>query len=589
VNKTPRDIHAVPAHPGRAGRPRRKGLLPLLVTAAVVLFVAAGCAAIPTDGPVGKSDPVSPRTHSVDVNYAQNKPVAGASPESIIRGFIDSGTGIDDDFQTARQYLTAGLAQSWSADKRTLVYSNAFSVKPGKTKDSYLATFDTVSSVDSTGVLTQLPAGSTETLEMDLVQVDGEWRIAKAPDGLVLSQDTFGVLFKPVSLYFYDSTYTYGVPDVRWLSGGSSRTATSIVRAMLAGPAPYLKGAVVSAFPTGMALARESVTVNNGLAKVGLTSAPLLQSSVRQRQQMHAQLLVTLQKSLNDVTEVQFLADDREVDMGGSGDLVPPMVIDNGVPPVQVGIAKNELVSYDGSTVAAVPGMANITELAPTDPAMSYNGKDFAFLSGDGNHAFSISAGHEPLNVANGVALTTPSFAPNGWLWTAAGDGSGMVQAVNVNAGAKDPAPVVINVPWLVGQQVTTLRISRDGTRALVVSNANGISRVSITGISKSGDVPKELTAPINLAHAGTPTVGVWAGDTSVAVIAPSGKSEVAVQVLDLARAPITLAPVKGITWISAASGVRSVHIQTPTELYALVGNNWQVAAKGLSQASFAG
>lgn len=588
-------MNPVPAQPAssgqsrRPGRPRRKGLLSLLATAAVVLFVAAGCAAIPTDGPVGKSDPLSPRTNSVNVNYTQYKPVAGASPESIIRGFIDSGTGIEDDFQTARQYLAAGLAQSWAADKRTLVYTNAFAVKPGKTKDSYLVTFDTVSSVDSMGVLTPLPAGSTETIEMDLVQVNGEWRISKVPDGLVLSQDTFGVLFKPVPLYFYDASYTYGVPDVRWLAARSSGTATAIVRAMLDGPAPYLKGAVVSAFPTGMALARDSVSVNNGLAKVGLTSQPLLESSVRQRQQMHAQLLVTLQKTLNDVTEVQFLADDREVDMGGSSDAVPAMVIDNPVPPVQVGLSKNALATYDGSTVAAVPGLAPIADLGPNEPAISYNGKEFAFLSADGNHAFTVSAGHEPANLLAGVALTAPSFAPNGWLWSAAGDGSGTVLAVNPNTKAKDPAPVVLSVPWLVGQQVTTLRISRDGTRALVISNANGESRVSITGISRSGDVPKELTAPINLAHEGAPTLGVWTGETSVAAIAPSAKSDVAVQILDLSRAPSKLAPIKGITWISAGAGVRNVHAQTPTEMYSLVGSNWQVATKGLGQASFAG
>ncbi len=557
--------------------------------ALVVLFVAAGCAAIPTHGPVGKSDPVNPRSNSVNVNYQQYKPVAGASPESIIRGFIDSGTGIDDDFQVARQYLTSGLAQSWAADKRTLVYTDAFSVLPGKAKDSYVAKFNVVSSVDSTGVLTPAPANSTETLEMDLVQVDGEWRIAKAPDGVVLSQDTFAVLYSPVPLYFYDSTFTYGVPDVRWLAGRTARTATSIVRAMLAGPAPYLKGAVFSAFPNGIALERESVPVNAGMAKVGLTAQPLLETSVRQRQQMHAQLLVTLQKSLNTVTQVQFLADDREVDMGGSTDSVPAMVLDNAVPPLQVGISKNELATYDGSKIAPVPGIGPVAELGPTAPAVSYDGKHFAFLSSEGNRLFSVSAGRQAGIVAAGVDLTAPSFAPNGWLWTAAGDGSGTVVAVNANIGAKDPAPVVLTVPWLVGKQVTTLRVSRDGTRALVIYNGNGESRVSITGISKSGDVPKELTAPISLVHDGSPTIGVWTGESGVAVMAPSDKGDVGIQVLNLARAPASLPMVKGATWLSAGAGERNVHAQTDTALYSLVGNGWQVSAKGLRQVSYAG
>ncbi|MCQ9163052.1 LpqB family beta-propeller domain-containing protein [Arthrobacter sp. STN4] len=572
----------------RHRQPRRKGFPALLAMAAVVLFMA-GCAAIPTDGPVGTSDPVSTRSNSNKVDYQQYNPVAGASPESIIRGFIDSGTGIGDDFQTARQYLTAPLAQSWAADKRTLVYTNTVSVTPGKAKDSYLVKFDTVSSVDSTGVMTPAPAGSTDTIEMDLVQVDGEWRIAKTPDGVVLSQDTFNVLFKPVTLYFYDSTYTYGVPDVRWLAGTGSRTATSIVRDMLAGPAPYLKGAVFSAFPAGMSLARDSVSVNNGLAKVGLTAQPLLESSVQQRQRMHAQLLVSLRGAVNDVTEVQFLADDREVDMGGSGDAVPAMVIDNPVPSAQVGISKNELAMYDGGTVARVAGLGSVAALGPNEPAMSYNEKNFAFLSADGDHAFTVSAGHPPDNVASGVALTAPSFAPNGWLWTAAGDGSGMVFAANADPGAKAAAPVVLTVPWLTGREVTTFRISRDGTRALVISNAHGESQVSITGISVSGQVPKALTEPINLAHEGAPTIGVWTGETSVAAMAPSTTSEVAIQVLDFARPTSTLAPLKGATWLSAGAGLHDVHAQTPSQMYSQAGNSWQPAVKGLGQASYAG
>lgn len=578
-------------HPNRARptRPQRAALLAALVMAVVVLLTAGGCATIPTYGPVGKSDPLSPRNNSVNISFQQFAPVDGASPESIIRGFIDSGTGISDDFQVARQYLTTGLAQSWAADKRTLVYKNAFTVTPGPNKDTFEATFDVVSTVDATGVLTPAAPNATETVEMTLVQVEGQWRISKTPDGVVLTEATFQTLYNPVALYFYDPSFTFGVPDVRWLAGRTSRTATAIVRAMLAGPAPYLKGAVVSSFPNGIALERDSVPVNNGLAKVGLTAQPLLETSVKQRQQMHAQLLVTLQKSLNTVTEVQFLADDREVDMGGSADSVPPMVIDNPVPNVQVAVAKNELVSYDGSKTTPITGMDSVAHLAPTAPAISYSGKNFAFLNASATQLYTVAPGQPVAVAANGVGLTPPSFAPNGWLWSAAGDGSGTVVAINTNAGVKDAPPVILTVPWLVGQHVTTLRISRDGTRALIISEANGVNRVSITGIFKSSDVPKELTAPNNLVHTGSPVLGVWVDDSSVAVMAPSATEPVVIEILDLARAPASLSELGGVQWLSAGSGVRNVHAQTSNEIYSLVGNNWDLTGKDLAQASFAG
>jgi hypothetical protein len=574
-------------HPRK--RARRNWAVSAWALAIVVLLAVAGCAVIPTNGAVGKSDPMTPSNNEVNVDLQQFAPVDGASPESIIRGFIESGTGFSDDFQVARLYLTPGLAQSWAPDKRTLVYADSFAVTPAQEKDSYALKFDVVSSVDATGVLTPAKAPATESLAMKMVQVDGEWRISEAPDGVLLTEATFQTLFSPVSLYFYDPSFTYGVPDVRWLAVRSSRTPTAIVRAMLAGPAPYLQGAVVSAFPNGIALARDSVPVINGVAKVGLTAQQLLESSVEQRQQMQAQLLVTLRKGLNTVTDVQFLADDREVDMGGPSDAVTPMTIDNTVPPTQVALAGNELATFDGSKISPIPDLPPVSELAPSVPAISYSGRNFAFRAGPGNQIYSVAPGQQPVLAISGVALTAPSFAPNGWLWSAAGDGSGLVIAINAGDGTHLGQPVLLTVPWLVGQQVTAMRVSRDGTRMLVVSHANGVSKVSISGIFKSPDGPKELTAPLNLSHTGSPVLGVWVGESSVALAATSDSEPVAIEILDLAQVPVELDELSGIEWISAGSGVRNVHAQTATAYYSNVGNTWEMVAKDLRQASFAG
>ncbi|MDD0858850.1 LpqB family beta-propeller domain-containing protein [Arthrobacter alpinus] len=571
-----------------ATREQRHSTVSLWAMVVVVLLAVTGCATIPLHGNVGKSDPIGPRNSSVNISLQQFSPVDGASPESIIRGFIDSGTGISDDFQVARQYLTPALAQSWAPDKRTLVYKDTFAVTPSTDAQTFELKLDLVSTVDAAGVLTPAKGNSSELLRMKMVQVDGQWRISEAPDGVILTESNFQTLYAPVSLYFYDPSFTYGVPDVRWLAGRTSRTATSIVKAMLNGPAPYLQGAVVSAFPAGIALERDSVPVNNGQAQVGLTAQQLLATSTEQRQQMNAQLLTTFQKSLNTITEVQFLADDRSVDMGGNGDAVSHMIIDNPVPPTQIALAQKNLVSFDGTKIAPIAGVDPVADLDPSAPAISYSGKNFAFLSGPGNQIYTVSANQQPALALSGVALTPPSFAPNGWLWSAAGDGSGLVLAINPNGGGKLGTPVMMTIPWLVGQEVSTFRVS-DGTRALVISAANGVSKVSITGIFKSGDVPKELTAPIRLPHTGSPTLGVWAGDSSVAIMAPSATKPVIIEVLDLAASPVEMDELKGVQWISAGSGVRNVHAQTATEFYTNVGNYWEVDAKEIQQGSFAG
>ena len=59
---------------------------------------------------------------------------------------------------------------------------------------------------------------------------------------------------------------------------------------------------------------------------------------------------------------------------------------------------------------------------------------------------------------------------------------------------------VTLTPSWLAGRNVKDFRVSREGVRALVISEQNGETRVQVTGIIRSADgTPKELTAPITL------------------------------------------------------------------------------------------
>ena len=70
--------------------------------------------------------------------------------------------------------------------------------------------------------------------------------------------------------------------------------------------------------------------------------------------------------------------------------------------------------------------------------------------------------------------------------------------------------PTVTLTPgWLAGRTVKEFRISRDGTRALVISEQNGKSLVQITGIIRNTDgTPRDLTAPHDAPDAPGPGPG---------------------------------------------------------------------------------
>ena len=64
-------------------------------------------------------------------------------------------------------------------------------------------------------------------LTYSFVQENGEWRISGGPDGIVLSQSSFSVVFTERALYFFDPTYTYLIPDVRWFASRATLPASS--------------------------------------------------------------------------------------------------------------------------------------------------------------------------------------------------------------------------------------------------------------------------------------------------------------------------------------------------------------------------
>ncbi|MEZ2370699.1 LpqB family beta-propeller domain-containing protein [Arthrobacter sp. RCC_34] len=571
----------------RRGAPRVRSALALLL-AVVVLLTAGACASIPRSGPVSKSQGDSaPQVKDPQVFYPPD-PTAGASEDSIIEGFYNAGNSYKADYQVARLYLAQNTATTWKPEAGTLVYRSA-KVVPGAKDREFFYDLDLAYEVDAQGIVTTHPKGTHRRIPLSLSQVDGEWRITQVGDGTVIPLDVFQRLYDPYTLYFYDPSFRYAVPDVRWFLTRST-TPTSIVRAILAGPAPHLKGAVVSAFPEGTRLAKDSVPIVSGTAQVDLT-AGLLQSSVTDRHRMLNQLTIALRAPAS-VVNVQLLAGSTALTMDGSDSVVPP-ILNATVPSWQVSVLQKQLGIYDNNKAERVKGL-DTAEYNPRNPAVSYTQDSFAFLNQQRSALYMASAGKTLKEVLDGPELLRPSFDPQGWVWSGnSGTAGGKLTAFNSdNAfGAAPPASVSLAPDWLRGQVVKDAQLSRDGTRILILTGKGEGTKVLIAGVIRGADgTPRGLTTPLQLSDGKNVTQGAWVSDTQVLVANTSGTGAESPLLLSLRSFQSqSLSEVVGLRGISVGNGIQDIYVQTATGLAQRVGNTWVQQGAGVKDPKFAG
>ena len=579
-----------------AGRP----LARLVALVALVALVLSGCSSIPTTGPVGTASAESDTNSLVDTfAVAPRGPSqsGGEAPEEILQGFISAGTGAADDYSVAREFLTDGLADTWTPTDRVLIYGADPNIVPAREGNSYSIQLEVVGSIDARGIRTDKASGTTETVSAKMEQSDGQWRISAVPNGIMISEVNFSLLFLSHNLYFYSSNFEFWVPDARWFVQKSG-IAANVVKAMLEGPAPYLQGAVSSAFPAGTALARDAVPVVSGVAAVDLSAEVLQDSSDLNRQQMALQLQQNL-TNLNNVNSVSMTVNQREVDLGKESSALVDAVADPEAGSTQIAVYQNELAYFKGGGPQAIEGIPSVAAYGPRDPALSLDLATIAFLNEDRTSLFLTGPNQEVRKVVDGTSLSAPSIDAKKWTWTAS-DTKGGAQILALPPGGGPEQVLSLPVPWLKEASISELRISRDGARALLVTNQGGRSHVLVAGVIRDADgMPKTLTTPLELEVTASPGAGIpqtlpvdrakWVSEDSIAVLQTSAENPVTPMLLGLGADPEALASLTGITGLSVGKGEQDIYVQTPAAMFKRMGNSWYEVGKGLLDPAFPG
>lgn len=483
--------------------------------AAVTIVAVSACAAIPTDGPVRSGGAIKDQSVS-GVDYRPGKPVDGSDQTTILRGFIAAGTGAQDDYAVAREFLASGFSEKWNPRRSVTIQPGSPAIeRVGERELTYTLTAS--ATVDSDGEYTQAVRPTSSTLTFQFVRQGGEWRIAYAPDGIILSPVNFGSVFQQHALYFYDPTYKFLVPDERWFLARSS-TSTRIASALLAGPADWLKGAVVSAFPEGTQLSLNAVTVDNGTALVDLSSDALRASSqdrVRMREQLGKSLA-----SVATVSSVDITAEGTPFSVpagtGSSAQQNPdvdarPLVDQDGA----VGYS-----ALGGGKIARLGnGMGDeIASLDPSSISLSASGGSAAVGNDDGVF---VVQGRKHTRIDQTDGLVPPSIDDLGFVWVAS---QGDTRKVTAYGLLGDPHTVRTTLP---AGDLVSFQLSRDSTRALALIQTSDGPALYVMAVVRAADrTPTALGSPVRVQAATGNAVGAaWISDSDVASVAqtPTG------------------------------------------------------------------
>ena len=454
------------------------------VAAVAVAAATASCAGIPTGGLVhegrvvravgAQSDP--------DVRVLPVPAQPNLRPLDVVHGFLRALVNADGDYEIARTYLTSRGSAAWRTGVGVTTYDDGTtSVRQtdvGPATRTIELDVDRRGFIDSRGRYS--PAGGRISSSFQLVRQHGEWRIDRLPRGVLLSTSDAQRAFRLRTLYFLDRSQTTVVPEQVLLRPQPRGLATALVRALIAGPGPWIAPAVRSAFPKGTALVGNVPVTSDGIAVVNLTGRVRL-AAVAQLRALSAQLVWTLAQ-VPEVSSVRVLADGATLTLPGVppeqhrftwSEFNPAPTVD--LPPFFD--AADGWRSVGGGSTPALRTASGLSSLA-----MSADGRILAALRA-GRRSASLLVwrnGGLPAVRLTADALTPPTTDQAGNVLTVALRGNRRWVAEVTPTGELREVPASAA---LTGEPVQDLRVSRDGARVAAVVGAAGRGRLVVARV----------------------------------------------------------------------------------------------------------
>lgn len=490
---------------------------------AILVAGLAGCAGIPDSGRVTKVE-VDQGPDQSTVRYSPTGPTKGATPQEIVRGYLDAMLAFPVTTGTAASFLTPEAAREWKSSAGVAVYvdpdvstrpvnENARGADGRRDIDLDIAED---AALDKQGRFERVDARKTFTYR--LAKTKGEWRIANPQDGFLVNRKFFDDYYRPFSAYFFDRPGKRLVADPIYLPVGD-QLSTALVSSMLLGPGDLLGKTARTYVPDGATLRTSVPLRDDRLAEVQFREE-LNTLTDNAQEHLSAQIIWTL-RQVEQVRGVRIT--------GGDSVLFPE---NRGVQSIDAwgkfgqrpgdsdfhGVQKGRIVELNGGTVAAVNGPWGKSARKAVDFAV------------DARQIAVVELGRSKLTVGSFDDDAVTTYDGEGFLrplW----DDSGAVWAVDRSDSAarlrifKDKKFRQIPMGKLADLRLDSFALSPDGARYAAISRAGKGSEIYVGPVLRDADdLVVSLGAPRSLRPKSqdftSPRSLSWASATVVTFVA---------------------------------------------------------------------
>lgn len=508
----------------------------LLVVALASSAGLTACVQVPDHGGVVVVDegPQSPPDEVPDFN--PRPPEAGASPSAIVDGFLEAMEATPLKTDKALLFLTTAERAAWKPGQAILAYTRHAAPRGHRTVTVRLRRADRVG---ATGQWRGRLGPDAERVTFPMRKEDGEWRIARAPDALIVSKSFYEQSYQDASLYYFDPSGRILVPEVVHAPQGQ-QLATSLVRALLSGPRPALAGVERTFIPPGLTVGPSVVVSPRGLASVTLKGpdpGPLSQKSTRL---MLAQLAWTLRQdpairsfevSIDglQISDVSGASTFRS--RGGGLDVYDPA--DVKASQQIYALHRGRLVSGQVNNPTPNSGPFGTTRQGIGAFAVSLGDRQVAATTPTSLLVGQVLGEQSPAPVLIGSGLLRPAWAFGQRLWDVQNQPGGAKVLFVLHGRGHE-----LRVPGVTGANVRRFLVSRDGSRLVAVLRGSSTDRLVVSRIryganSRPVGATRARRLPWSVGAGRIRDIG-WTSPTTVAVLDRLTGTQAGVRILDI-------------------------------------------------------